>query len=109
MAESLAHGIIKILGNANRDLLLNSIVTDGALPEEFLDSGGGYVGNRLCFNPFGEVLHYDYSESVVTLCWCMFTKDVDAPLLQGPGWGDELRRLCGSLGAMGEFLASFIG
>jgi hypothetical protein len=35
MAESLAHGTIKILGNVNRDLLLNSIVTDDALQKNF--------------------------------------------------------------------------
>jgi hypothetical protein len=85
MAEILEHGTIKILGIVDRDLLWNFIATDDALPEEFLDSGRGYVGNRLRFNTFGEVLHCDYSESVVFLCWCKFTNDVDAPPLQGPG------------------------
>jgi hypothetical protein len=68
MAEVLEHVTIKILGNVDLDLLWNSIATDDALPKEFLDSGRGYVSNRFRFNPFGEVLHYDYSESVVSLC-----------------------------------------
>jgi hypothetical protein len=64
----LEHGTIEIPGIVYRDLLRNSIATDDALPEEFLDGGGGYVGYRLCFNPFGEVFHYDNGESVVSLC-----------------------------------------
>jgi hypothetical protein len=90
-------------------LLWNSIATDDVLPEEFLNGGGRYVGDRLCFNPFGEVLHCDYSESVVSLCWCKFTDIVDAPSLQESGWGNQLGRLRRSLGVMGEFLTGLTG
>jgi hypothetical protein len=83
MAEILEHGTVKIIGVVNRDLLWNSISTDDVLPKEFLNGGGGYVGDKLRFNQFGEVLHYDYSESVVSLCWCKFTDNGDAPSLQG--------------------------
>jgi hypothetical protein len=57
MAEILEHGTIEIPGIVNGDLLWNSIALDDVLPEEFLDGGGGYVGNRFCLNPFGEVLY----------------------------------------------------
>jgi hypothetical protein len=83
MVEILEHGTVKIVGVVNRDLLWNSISTDDVLPKEFLNGGGGYVGDKLRFNQFGEVLHYDYSESVVSLCWCKFTDNGDAPSLQG--------------------------
>jgi hypothetical protein len=66
----LEHGTIEIVGIIDSDLLRNSIAIDDALPEEFLDRGGGYIGYRLRFNPFGEVFHYDNGESVVSLCWC---------------------------------------
>jgi hypothetical protein len=104
MVEILEHGTLKILGVVDHDLLWNSIVTDDVLPEEFLNGGRGYVGDRLRFDPFDEVLHCYYSKSVVSLCWYKFTDNVDAPSLQGPGWGNQLRRLRGSLGVMGEFL-----
>jgi hypothetical protein len=68
MAETLEHGTFKILGIVNRDLLWNSIAIDDVVSEEFLNGGGGCVGDRLRFNPFGEVLHCDYSEIVVSLC-----------------------------------------
>jgi hypothetical protein len=67
MAEIPEHGTVKILGVVNHDLLWNSIATNDVLPEEFFDGGGGYVGNGVCFNPFGEVLHCDYGKSVVSL------------------------------------------
>jgi hypothetical protein len=109
MAEIPEHSTIKILGVVDGDLLLNSVATDDVLSEEFLTGGGCYVGNRLHFNPLGEVLHCDNSKSIVSLCWCKFTNDVDTPSLRGPRWGDQLRRLHGSFGAMGEFLIGFTG
>jgi hypothetical protein len=108
MAKILEHSTIKILGVVDHDLLWNSVATDDVLPEEFLNGGRCYVGNRLCFNPLCEVLHRDYSESILSLCWCKFTNDVDAPSLQGPRCGDQLR-LCRSFGAMGEFRTGFAG
>jgi hypothetical protein len=90
MAEILEHGTIKILGVVDSDLMWNSIATDVVLPEELLDGGRGYIGNRLCFNPFGEILHCDYGESVVSLCCYKFTNDVDALPLQGPRLGIQL-------------------
>jgi hypothetical protein len=81
MAEILEHSTIKILGIVDHDLLWNSVATDDVLPEEFLNGGRCYVGNRLCFNPLCEVLHCDYSESILFLCSCKFTNDVDAPSL----------------------------
>jgi hypothetical protein len=109
MAKILKHGAIEILGIVDSDLLLNSRATDDVMPEEFLDCRGGYVGNKLRLNPFGEVLHCNYSKSVISLCWCKFTNDADAPPLQVLRWGNQLQRLCRSLGVMGEFLTSFTG
>jgi hypothetical protein len=105
--EILEPGTIKILGIIDGDLLWNSIETYDVLLEEFLDGGRGYIGYRLRFNPFGEIFYYDDSESVVSLCWCKFTHDIDAPSLQGPRWGNQLQRLHGNLAAMREFLTSF--
>jgi hypothetical protein len=107
--EILEHGTIKILSIVGGDLLRNSIATYDVLPEEFLDGCRGYVGYRLRFNPFAEVFHYNNGESVVSLCWCKFTHNVYAPPLQGPGRGNQLRRLHRSLAVMREFLASFEG
>jgi hypothetical protein len=67
VAEILEHGTIKILGIVDCDLLWNSITTDDVLPKESLNGSGGYVGNGLRFNPFGEVLHCSDSKSVVSL------------------------------------------
>jgi hypothetical protein len=83
MTEIFEHGTIKIIGIPNGDLLRNSVTTDDVLPEKFLDGGGGYVCYCLHFNPFGEVLDCDNSEGVVSLCWCKFSHDIDAPRLQG--------------------------
>jgi hypothetical protein len=88
--EILQHGTIKILGIVDGDLLRNSVAIDDVLPEEFLDGGGGYVCYRLRFNPFSEVFHCDDGKSVISLCWCKFTNDIDAPPLQRPGWGYQL-------------------
>jgi hypothetical protein len=84
MIEILEYGTIKILGIIDGDLLRNSITTEDVLPEKFLDSGGGYVSYWFHFNPFGEVLDCDNGEGVVSLCWCKFSHDIDAPSLQGP-------------------------
>jgi hypothetical protein len=83
MAKIIEHSSIKILGIVDRDLLWNSVTIDDVLPEEFLNGGEGYVGNELRFNPLGEVLHCDYSKSVVSLCWCKFTNDDDAHRCRG--------------------------
>jgi hypothetical protein len=90
VTEIIEHDTIKILGIVDCDLLRNSIAIDDVLSEEFLDGCGGYVGYRLRFNPFGEVFHCDNDESVVSLCWCKFTHDIDAAPLQGLGWGYQL-------------------
>jgi hypothetical protein len=79
--EILEHDTIEIHSIVNSDLLSNSVATYVVLPEEFLDDGRCYVSYRLCFNPFGEVFHCDDSESVISLCWCKFTYDIDAPPL----------------------------
>jgi hypothetical protein len=55
-----------------------------------LDGSGGYVGDGLHFNPFGEVFYCDDSEGVVSLCRCMFINNVDTPPMQGLGWGNQL-------------------
>jgi hypothetical protein len=68
MTEILEHGTIKILDIINSDLLWHSIATDDVLLEEFLDGGRGYVGNRLRFNPFGELFHCNHDKSVVSPC-----------------------------------------
>jgi hypothetical protein len=36
---------------------------------------------RLRFNPFGKVLDRDNGEGVVSLGWCEFAHDIDAPPL----------------------------
>jgi hypothetical protein len=68
MTKIPEHGTIKILGIVNGDSLRNSVMTDDVLLEEFLNCGGGYIGYRLCFNPFGEVLHCNDGEGVISLC-----------------------------------------
>jgi hypothetical protein len=90
VSEILEHGTIKILSVVDGDLLRDSIATDDVLTKKFLDCSGGYVGYRLRFNPFGEVLHYDDDEGVIFMCWCKFAHDIDAPPLQGPGWSYQL-------------------
>jgi hypothetical protein len=81
MIEILDHGAIKVLGIVNGDLLRNSIATNDVLPEKFLNCGRGYIGYRFCFNPFGEVLHCDDGIGVISLCWCKFAHNIDAPPL----------------------------
>jgi hypothetical protein len=84
MIEILEHGTIKLLDIDDGYLLRDSITTDDVLLEKFLDSGEGYIGYWLRFNPFGEVLDCDNGEGVVSLGWCEFAHDIDSPLLQGP-------------------------
>jgi hypothetical protein len=90
VTQIVERGTIEILDIVNGDLLRNSVATDDVLPEESLDSGRGYVGYTLCFNQFGEVFPCDNDKNVISMCWCMFTHDIDAPPLQGPGWGYQL-------------------
>jgi hypothetical protein len=68
VTEILKHGTIEILGIVDGDLLRDSVATYDVLPEKFLDCGGGYISYRLRFNPFGEVLHCDNGEGVISLC-----------------------------------------
>jgi hypothetical protein len=84
MTEILEHGAIEILGVVDGYLLRDSLMTDDILPNKLLNSGGGYVGYRLRFNPFGEILDHDNGKGVVSLGWCQFAHDVDDPLLQWP-------------------------
>jgi hypothetical protein len=79
--EILEHGTIKVIGIVDGDLHRNSIVIDDILPEKFLDGGRGYIANQFCFNPFGEVFHYDDGEGIISLCWCKLTDDINAALL----------------------------
>jgi hypothetical protein len=81
VTEILEHGTIKILGIVNGALLRNSITIDDVLLEKFLDCGGCYIGYKFHFNPFGEVLHCNDSEGVISLCWCKFAHNIDAPSL----------------------------
>jgi hypothetical protein len=67
MIEILEHGTIEILGVIDGYLLRNSVMTDDVLPEKILNSGGGYVGYRLHFNPFGKVLDHDNGKGVISL------------------------------------------
>jgi hypothetical protein len=50
-------------------LLRNSIAIVDVFLDKFLDGGGGYIGYRFFFNPFGEILHCDDGEGVISLCW----------------------------------------
>jgi hypothetical protein len=83
MTEILKHGTIKVLGIVDGDLLKNSVTTVDVLPEKFQNGGGGYVCYWFRFNPFGKVLDCNNGEGVVSLCWCKFSHDIDAPPLQG--------------------------
>jgi hypothetical protein len=84
MIEILEYSTIEILGIVDGDLLRNSVTTDDALLEKILDGGGGYICYWFRFNPFGEVFDCDNGEGVVSLCWCKFSHDIDAPPLQRP-------------------------
>jgi hypothetical protein len=84
MAEILKHGTIKIIGIIDGYLLRDSVTTNDVLLENFLDGGGGYIGYWLRFNPFGQVLDCDNGEGLVSLGWCEFAHNIDAPPLQVP-------------------------
>jgi hypothetical protein len=84
MTKILKHGTIEILGIVDGYLLRDSIRTDDVLPKKFLNSGRSYIGYRLRFNAFGKVFNHDNDEGVVSLGWCEFAHDIDAPLLQWP-------------------------
>jgi hypothetical protein len=81
MTGILEHGTIEILGIVNGYLFRNSVTTYDVLPDKLLNSGEGYIGYQLRFNPFGKVLDRDNDEGVGSLGWCEFAHDVDAPLL----------------------------
>jgi hypothetical protein len=84
MIEILKHDAIKILGVVDGYLLRNSVMANDVLPEKLLNSGGGYVGYWLRFNPYGKVLNRDNGEGVISLGWCEFAHDIDALPLQWP-------------------------
>jgi hypothetical protein len=84
MTEILEHGTIKIFDIVDGYLPRDSVAIDDVLPEKFLNSGRGYIGYWLRFNPFGEVLDWDNGKGIVSLGWCEFAHDVDAPPLHGP-------------------------
>jgi hypothetical protein len=84
------HCTIEIIDVIDRDLLRDSMTKDDFLPEKIMDGGRGYIGYGLRFNPFGEVLYYDNGEGVIPMCWCVFAHNIDAPPLQGSGWGYQL-------------------
>jgi hypothetical protein len=84
MTEILEHITIKILGIIDGDLPRSAVTTDDVLPQKFLDGGGDYICYWFRFNPFGEALDCDNGECVVSLCWCKFSHDIDAPPLQEP-------------------------
>jgi hypothetical protein len=79
--EILKHDTIKILGIVDGYLLRDSVMTDDVLSKKFLDAGGSYIGYWLHFNPFYEALYCDNDKGVVSLGWCEFAHDIDAPPL----------------------------
>jgi hypothetical protein len=56
MAKILEHVIVKLLGIVDYDVLGDDITADDVLPEKFLNGCRAYVCNRLCLNPFCEIL-----------------------------------------------------
>jgi hypothetical protein len=88
--EIFEHATIEVLSVVNCDLLQNSITTDDVLPEIFLYSCRGHIGDGPHFDPLGEVFHCYNDESVIFLYGCEFANDIDAPPLQWPRWGDQL-------------------
>jgi hypothetical protein len=93
VTEILEHATVKVLGVVNYDLLRNCIAAHKVLPQIFLYSCQGHVGDRLCLDPLGEMFHRYYGESVISLCWCEFADNIYAPPLQWPRWGYQLRGL----------------
>jgi hypothetical protein len=68
VAETLEHVTIKVLGIVDYDLLRDAVTIDDVLLEEFFDSCGGYIGDRLHLNPFHEMLYCHNGKSVIALC-----------------------------------------
>jgi hypothetical protein len=66
--EILEDATVEILGVIDHDLLWNSLMTDDVLPEIFLYSCRGYIGDRLRFNPLSELFHRYNGKSVISLC-----------------------------------------
>jgi hypothetical protein len=79
VTEILEHATINVLSIVNGYLLQNSIIADDVFPEFFLYSFQGHCGDRFRFDPLGEVFHCYNGESVISLCWCEFATDIDAP------------------------------
>jgi hypothetical protein len=79
VTEILEHATIEVLCIVDCDLIWNSITTDDVLPEIFLYSCQGHVGDGLLFDPLGEVFHRYNGKSVISLCGCEFANDIDAP------------------------------
>jgi hypothetical protein len=78
ITEILEHAAIKIFSIVDCNLLRNSVTTDDVLPEIFLYSCWGYIGDGLRFNPLGEIFHRYNGEGVISLCGCEFVNDIDA-------------------------------
>jgi hypothetical protein len=67
MVEIHQHVIVELLGIVNGDLFWDAVAIDYVLLEEFLDSHGAYICDRLHLDPFHEIVdHYD-SEGVVVV------------------------------------------
>jgi hypothetical protein len=49
--------------------------------------------DRLRLNPFKEIFHYHNGKGVIALRWGEFANNIDASLLEGPRWGNQLRSL----------------
>jgi hypothetical protein len=90
VTEILKHANVKVLGVVDCDLLWNSRVADNVLPEKFLYSCRGHVGDRFCLDPLGEIFHRYYGESVISLYRCEFADNIDALPLQWPRWSYQL-------------------
>jgi hypothetical protein len=79
-----------------REAYENTASGIGARPLPVEDAGS----IEECFdwlNLFGEVFNYDDDESVISLCWCKFIHDIDAPPLQGLGWAINCEGCTGAL------------
>jgi hypothetical protein len=93
VTKILKHAAIEVLSIVDCDLLQNSVTADDVLPEKILYSCQGHVSDGLRFNPLGELFHCYHDKSVVSLYGREFANNIDAPPLQWPRWGDQLRRL----------------
>jgi hypothetical protein len=88
------HVTVKVFGIVNCDLLWDSVTTNNVLLEKKFNGHGGYVGDGLRLDPFHEIFYCHNGEGVFTLRVGEFANNVNAPPLQRPRWGDQLRRLC---------------